>query len=186
MSTVQHPNLGLSSLPDLTVWRPNLQFSSSLDYPQSGLRRKSTAKPNRLSVTSSGGTPLCPYGIAYRRFNRLSTFGLFQKSLRSEQCCFESKQCVFELSSLVSWPNDVKPALPGDPLLLVETATRLSWPIPLICATSRRILASASKIQGSERGDSIAHWRLLVRVALSCQMTSFPNRIISSFSIALV
>jgi len=35
----------------------------------------------RKSVTPSNGTPLCPYGIAYRRAYGLSTSGLFKPSL---------------------------------------------------------------------------------------------------------
>ena len=49
----------------------------------SELRRKHTAKSKRLSVTLFVETPLCPYGMAYRRAHGSSTPGLFKKSL----CC---------------------------------------------------------------------------------------------------
>jgi len=41
---------------------------------------------DQLSVTLSVGTPIYPYGIAYRRAYGLSTAGLFKKPLSSPLC----------------------------------------------------------------------------------------------------
>ena len=40
----------------------------------------SQAETARMSVTLSGTTPLCPYGMAYRGAYESSTYGLFKKS----------------------------------------------------------------------------------------------------------
>jgi hypothetical protein len=45
------------------------------------------ARSKGLSVTLSVGTPLCPYGIAYRR-----TYGLFRRRLFKKHLC--SQLCV--------------------------------------------------------------------------------------------
>jgi hypothetical protein len=41
------------------------------------------AKSAELSVTISVETPLCPYGIAYRRIYGISTSGFSKKSLNT-------------------------------------------------------------------------------------------------------
>jgi hypothetical protein len=54
--------------------------------PHSGLRRDFRWLSHRKSVTLSVETPLCPYGIAYRRGCGLSTTGLFKKPLCNPLC----------------------------------------------------------------------------------------------------
>jgi len=70
-----------------------------------GLPRHFRPMSGRKSVTLSVGTPPCPYPIAYRRVYRLSTSGLFKKSLCSPLCGYvggiESNLQVSFLGGLV-------------------------------------------------------------------------------------
>jgi hypothetical protein len=61
-------------------------FFFSINIPHIGPRRDVLSDSDHLSVTLSVGTPLFPYGIAYRRVYGLSTSGLFKKSLCGPLC----------------------------------------------------------------------------------------------------
>jgi hypothetical protein len=72
--------------------------------PHSGLRRDFRPDYARRSVTLSVGTPLPPYGIAYRRGYGFFVQGLFNKSFCSPMCGGshatmrqEANRCVFLL-----------------------------------------------------------------------------------------
>ena len=54
--------------------------------PHSWLRRYFPPILGRMSFTLSVATPLCPYGIAWRRVYGLSTSGLFKTSLCNPPC----------------------------------------------------------------------------------------------------